>query len=874
MKTKGFIGACCLAATVFASGIVSANSSNAVSLRASKSSLSSPSSYSYSSKQISSASQSSKNNKSVKSSSSIPGCAYVTGGVFIDSICSPWRNPSIFEMNSVTFASREITDTNIGEGLSYSIVDTGDAAHHQVLDIHYANQTIVNGVVHIFAPVSATNSVDLSEYATGKLIFDINVINEGTAKPDIEFNIECGWPCGSTPLIIRPVALNQWQTVEVSVAEMIKRGLDITKVATGFMILPTWGKQANAHYQIDNIRWVKGRVVKPKKTVCYANYLDSPWIAGVQGNGAISLTSDSHVDQFKIRTLTTSINPFATLSLDWSSIRGRWTYSLSEAMSYSTGQLLEPSTLSACSGDGVLSLEVYVPKSYVDDGKLKFSLHFMDKNHNVYEIPHSKYSIARFKADSWNKISVKLSALTKHDDLMYVGLSFDSTFINPAIKDVLKIDNIVITQKIESSSSSSTSSFVSSKSNSSIKRTSSASKTSSASISSVYISSSKSSVKSSSYRSTASSSVATSPVIIQDVFTDQLDPTWKELSAWETTKDRSFSAEYSDGTQAQLVHWAVVPSADQGHGNVIDVQFTDNTNYNGLFHITAIASSGVNLSEFATGKLVFDIKLLNAGNLSPALSVMADCGYPCTSHAFPLTIPNTNQWVTQEIAIADLIYGGLDISKVNTVFQILPSWDKQTGVNFQLDNIRWEKGSTTAPVIPASCYKQPFETWGLAFHFDWLNGSPAVISNALTQIIAQTNITPNWSSSVDKFGYAPVVDNTFSACAFANATLSAQIYLAKSYVDDGNMQLGFYYEDSNQRRAYFAPVSAAALKANDWTTISTNLSPYNGFAPFVSVDSAFDTNSITNIGIYFDANGKSTNVIGEISVDNIAIIEK
>ncbi|MES2822011.1 MAG: hypothetical protein V4732_00315 [Pseudomonadota bacterium] len=373
--------------------------------------------------------------------------------------------------------------------------------------------------------------------------------------------------------------------------------------------------------------------------------------------------------------------------------------------------------------------------------------------------------------------------------------------------------------------------------------------------------------------SSVSSSLATSSVTVQNVFIDQLDPAFKELSAWETTKDRSFSAEYSDGTQAQLVHWATVPSSDQGHNNVIDVQFADNTNYNGLFHIVALDSNGLNMDEFATGKLVFDIKLVNAGNLSPSLSVLVECVYPCTSHAYPLVIPTVNQWVTQEIPVADLIYGGLDISKVNMVFQILPSWDKQTGVNFQLDNIRWEKGNTEAPIAPVPCYKQPFETWGLAYHFEWLGGSSAVVTNALTQIIAQTNITPNWSSSIDKFGYAPAVDDTFSACALVNAKLSAQIFLPKSYVDDGNMKLGFYYEDSSQRRAYDKSFSAAVLAANDWSTISVSYSSFD-IISFISMDPSFNANSITHIGIYFDANGKPTSVTGEISVDNIVITKR
>ncbi|MES2822010.1 MAG: hypothetical protein V4732_00310 [Pseudomonadota bacterium] len=380
---------------------------------------------------------------------------------------------------------------------------------------------------------------------------------------------------------------------------------------------------------------------------------------------------------------------------------------------------------------------------------------------------------------------------------------------------------------------------------------------------------------SSSSISSSSSSASYIGADAATIFIDQLDPVWNELIGWEVMKDNSISAEYSDGTQAALVHWAIVPSLDQGHNNVIDVQFTDNTDYNGLIRITTMSRNDVDMSEFSTGKLVFDIKLVNPGNFSPSLSLTVECEYPCSSRPLTLAIPSMNQWVTQEIAITDLISSGLDTSKVNRVFQIAPYWNNQMGVNFQLDNIRWEKGDPSV-AAPSYCYRQPFESLDLAYHLDWLNGSPAVISNVSISNYVWTYLTPNWASTTDKFGYAPDADDIFAACAFANATLSAQIYLSKTYVDDGKMQLGFYYEDSSQRRAYFAPVSAATLKPDDWTIIRSDLTPYNGItlSPFISVDASFDSSSITNVGIYFDANGKSASVIGRVGVDNIDILKK
>lgn len=372
--------------------------------------------------------------------------------------------------------------------------------------------------------------------------------------------------------------------------------------------------------------------------------------------------------------------------------------------------------------------------------------------------------------------------------------------------------------------------------------------------------------------SSSSSSSSSSPAT-QNVFVEQLDSAWKGLTAYEATKDNSSGNTYTSGTAAQLIHWSVLPSNDSDHGNVIDIEYTNASNYNALFEIPSVSASGANMDEYATGKLAFDIKRLTSGTFNPQIEVLIGCIYPCTSHTFPISTPNLNQWYSKEIAVADLVEQGLDLSKVSSGFIIQPQWGLQTGVRFQIDNIRWIKGTTHKPVTAAACYRQPFETWNLTYHFDWLGGSPNVLNNALIQIIAQTTTVPNWSSTTDKFAYDAVVDSTFSPCAFKSGTLSAQLYLAQSYVTDGKLQLGFYYEDNAQRRAYFAPISAAGLMGDKWQTISKPLSGYNSVtkAPFSEVDSGFNENAVNYLGLYFYANGKPIDVVGEISLDNIQI---
>jgi hypothetical protein len=317
-------------------------------------------------------------------------------------------------------------------------------------------------------------------------------------------------------------------------------------------------------------------------------------------------------------------------------------------------------------------------------------------------------------------------------------------------------------------------------------------------------------------------------------------------------------------------------SADQDHNNVIEVQFKDNDNYNALVHFAAnTTSETLDMSAYATGKLMFDIKLVNVGKFSPQLNVMMECVYPCISHDHHISFPALNQWTSVEVPIAEFIEGGMDISKTSIGFQIVPEWNKQSGVQFQIDNIRWIKGTGTAPAPETHCYEQRFETWSLPYRFNTLVGSPNLTSGALTKIISTSEITPNWSSTTDKFGYAPKVDLAFSPCEFTDGKLSAQVYLPKSYVEDGKMRVGFYYEDSSSRRAYFPPVNVSSMKADAWTTISTPLvtnTPLfttNNAPAFSNFDASFDIYNINYAGIYFDANGKNTTVGGTIKVDNI-----
>lgn len=384
-------------------------------------------------------------------------------------------------------------------------------------------------------------------------------------------------------------------------------------------------------------------------------------------------------------------------------------------------------------------------------------------------------------------------------------------------------------------------------------------------------SSSKTSTSSSKSTSSKSSSVASSGCASSagNVFIDCVDPLWKDVSAYEQRKDYQVQGEVYEGTKGQIATWRTT-SVEPAHRNVIEVIYRDNNDFNALVHLNSKTDS-TDMSAYATGKLVFDIRLLKSGKFNPKLEVLLECGYPCVSHNYSLPSLPIGLWKTIEIPIAQLVEGGLDLNHINMGFEILPEWNKQNGVAFHIDNIRWVKGTEPAPAAVAHCYEQRFETWGLPISLTSFNGAPWVTYSMLRQTIAYSFLQPEWATPDDKVGYAPYLEPQFKPCTLTDGTLSAQVYVDKAYVDDGNLSLGFYYQDGNGYRAWFPPLAAASLQPNSWTTISTPQANANNQPAFSGKEPGFDLSQVTHVGLYLDAHGKNPAVGGAILLDNIFV---
>lgn len=96
------------------------------------------------------------------------------------------------------------------------------------------------------------------------------------------------------------------------------------------------------------------------------------------------------------------------------------------------------------------------------------------------------------------------------------------------------------------------------------------------------------------------------------------------------------------------------------------------------------------MSAYADGHLTFDLQVMDYGTTTGDLQVNIHCEHPCQSGDISVGRPAVGEWETISIPVADLVTGGLDLTRVFTGFQIYPTIGDQEGVILRVDNIFWE----------------------------------------------------------------------------------------------------------------------------------------------------------------------------------------
>jgi beta-glucosidase len=135
-----------------------------------------------------------------------------------------------------------------------------------------------------------------------------------------------------------------------------------------------------------------------------------------------------------------------------------------------------------------------------------------------------------------------------------------------------------------------------------------------------------------------------------------------------------------DGDACPSISWSYL--SDEQRGPVLEIRHEPAAAYAALF---TESSSGINLSDYASGHLVLDLKHVEGPN---DYRVKLDCFYPCTSAHIDLVIAPGNEWQTVKVPVSAFTSTGLDISNVNTGIVI---WARDhDGTHFRIDNVRFE----------------------------------------------------------------------------------------------------------------------------------------------------------------------------------------
>ena len=135
-----------------------------------------------------------------------------------------------------------------------------------------------------------------------------------------------------------------------------------------------------------------------------------------------------------------------------------------------------------------------------------------------------------------------------------------------------------------------------------------------------------------------------------------------------------------DGEACPSISWSYL--TDEERGTVLEIRHEPAAAYAALF---TESSTGVDLSNFAGGYFVLDLKHIEGPN---DYRVKLDCFYPCTSAHIDLTVQPGNDWQSVKVPMSGFTSTGLDITNVNTGIVI---WARDhNGTHFRIDKVRFE----------------------------------------------------------------------------------------------------------------------------------------------------------------------------------------
>ncbi|HTF97275.1 MAG TPA: hypothetical protein VL995_14150 [Cellvibrio sp.] len=126
-----------------------------------------------------------------------------------------------------------------------------------------------------------------------------------------------------------------------------------------------------------------------------------------------------------------------------------------------------------------------------------------------------------------------------------------------------------------------------------------------------------------------------------------------------------------------------------------------------------------------------------------------------------------------------------------------------------------------------------------------------------------------WQSAEDKAAYSMALEEPLF---LRGASIRADVYVSKSYVDDGKLGIVMYLKDANGRYANTGWTQANGLSFDAWNKLNfklTSVDYLKGMGAYVEDD--FDLGAIEKIGFEIVANGKPASVVGGLIIDNLTV---
>jgi hypothetical protein len=358
----------------------------------------------------------------------------------------------------------------------------------------------------------------------------------------------------------------------------------------------------------------------------------------------------------------------------------------------------------------------------------------------------------------------------------------------------------------------------------------------------------------------------------ETVFGDNLNPSWGKFNAYEWSGASGSGKNYDDGQTTNFLQWKIVQATSSEHASVIEVSYAQQDDRWAQFYVVPTATKTTDLSRFETGKFSFDINVIDWGAAydsttgTGTFEVRVECGWPCASHAFNVVIGKSNEWQHVEINVADFASSGADLTKLDGTFLIKPIIGKQKGTRYQLDNIKWTKGSTAA-AKKKIIFEEHFNTY--ASKNDWvfvpvnstMNAAQSFISDGLL-IATSANSTSYTDWAIEK-----TLDQTIN---IDHKNINFQINPDISLKGFSNLEL--VATDSSGYTAYTRGIYLdATFKANAWNQVSFNVDNAG-----VVADNLFNPAMVKKLKFVFHANGQPftfTSGTGWLEIDEYIITE-